>query len=945
MILFSQMKTLLFSLLAFVSLSVSAGIVAPEPEPEPKLLFSTYSLGIIGDDKSIFDLQMQEALDHYHRTGDALYASPGFRITPLHAAAAAHQLALVQVLLAKGADPNARLHFPSDRGGEEGRAGEGGCFPADTPLMLALRNISVQLARRGDMYVPHADRAGDVAPVVQALLAAGADPCLPGQGGEGALALCAEGCGCRSADDEDGTNVKNARWEDIAITLIDKGAGGSLKDAAVCFDAGWPRAFARLLDSPQGRSLQGSTELQDAWKEAVMEQGLHYDVFSPELQACGRALKPAPGWLDRPLPSGIRLLPIMASLLDDSDGNERALIAPWPAYVELLVLLLEGGADAHLPLSDDCPACAADYLACAPALRAELAQRGFDLAPPPHRFTPDHAVATLGGIPTAAISDAEVRAHRSILEGIVLAPTKETNAKGRALALLFRDNSARARELFCGMPFWHSAESWGCRHQDSPRIYVSIASLTWAPKVVLPPRWLADTARFAVSLPPGETEAGSMHWSRYWQPQVQAYELIRLLERDRSAEADAVLGELCAEPTPLALRAAAWSARLRREGLPDLRDSELSAWLGISPADFKPGETADELLLLRRADIAAHIISPEPLSRRVASCGDRVARDAPAITQALQQLGAHRATAVFGELLAQGASLGNGLSFKEKMPEGLNAREQRTEALLELELAYSQYLWQHRELLRAVFPPLRGLECEQAATLERELRDALAHYRCTGDARYATPAHRVTALHAAALLHDTGLVEELLARGADPDARLQLVLWYRGDEEAAPHAADTPLTLALRHPASAADAQALCHIVGRLGSTGADFRLPGFRDWGALTCFLDGFENLVRQEEDDAGTPRQRQSVSPWETLAGALIGMGAPADVDDALGLMDWGLPLSYCKLMEGPQGEPLRGHPLLREHLDEHHRNGSYPPELLQAMRRATERPGETH
>ena len=95
--------------------------------------------------------------------------------TPLHLAAQVGDLALVNALVAKGADPNVRTPKSMVPGGARGGGGGGRGGPAgeQTPLMIAAR--------------------GDHEDVLRALVAAGADPSLKAQDGSNLLMAAAGG--------------------------------------------------------------------------------------------------------------------------------------------------------------------------------------------------------------------------------------------------------------------------------------------------------------------------------------------------------------------------------------------------------------------------------------------------------------------------------------------------------------------------------------------------------------------------------------------------------------------------------------------------------------------------------------------------------------------------------------------------------------------------------
>ncbi len=679
--------------------------------------------------------EMQAALDHYRRSGDARYATPAHGVTALHAAAALHQFPLVQELLAKGADPNA-LAFIREREeeengfidedgdgedevdeeeeGEEEEEADGEI--ADTPLTLALSN-----------FISPPAPAAEVRPIVQALLAGGADPAAKGRGVFGVLTACVDGCAAiRYADSEEDDPApdpaEERRWQDIAMLLIDKGAGGSGNEAADCliYSRDWAPVVIHLLASPQGRALQSSPELLE--HIATFAASDDADGSASALLPCARAMRLTPEMLNRPFcVDGERALAMLSESLYKAETEwERDISArefftpgePAPAFVDLLALLLEKGADAQLPMADDgSPVCAADFIACAPAVQAELQRRGFKVAPPPHVFTLENLDALLSDIPLAAISDDEVRAHRELFESCALGRAEfwSVGDAGRALMLLYRLDPEGTRKLVCDRDFWKKPELW--RHG---RRYAAVAgdavdSLREASTLVLPPRWIADVAWLAERVYPGDIKPYSGQdegpFAEVGNPFRLARTLVRLLERDDSAEADAVLEELCARQTPLALRSAAWSARLRRDGLPDLCDSELNLWLGRAAALLPAGQLGPELVLLRRADLAAHSIFPRGLRTRYLFPEDPLAKDTRAVAEALRSLGAPRAAEAYEGALTRPVDdtqdEPDADADYEEEDERIPDDDLRFTALMELEEAYARYFWEHREKLRA----------------------------------------------------------------------------------------------------------------------------------------------------------------------------------------------------------------------------------------------------
>src|SRR5438067_1074004 len=93
--------------------------------------------------------------------------------TTLHLAAQIGDLKLVQALLAKGADPNARTPTASAAAARGGGGGRGAVAGEQTPLMAAAR-------------ADHED-------VLRALVAAGADPTMKAQDGSNLVMAAASG--------------------------------------------------------------------------------------------------------------------------------------------------------------------------------------------------------------------------------------------------------------------------------------------------------------------------------------------------------------------------------------------------------------------------------------------------------------------------------------------------------------------------------------------------------------------------------------------------------------------------------------------------------------------------------------------------------------------------------------------------------------------------------
>ncbi len=103
--------------------------------------------------------------------------------------------------------------------------------------------------------------------------------------------------------------------------------------------------------------------------------------------------------------------------------------------------------------------------------------------------------------------------------------------------------------------------------------------------------------------------------------------------------------------------------------------------------------------------------------------------------------------------------------------------------------------------------------------LNAEARSVVEHYLRTGEVNFASAKRGITMLHIAAASHRLWLVEELLAQGADPNARLR-----QGEQRDV--AGDTPAILAVRAGETETNKDALL-IVKALLAKGANLNLQG----------------------------------------------------------------------------------------------------------------------
>ncbi len=158
-----------------------------------------------------------------------------------------------------------------------------------------------------------------------------------------------------------------------------------------------------------------------------------------------------------------------------------------------------------------------------------------------------------------------------------------------------------------------------------------------------------------------------------------------------------------------------------------------------------------------------------------------------------------------------------------------------------------------------------------------EVRACVAHYLQTGDARYATPEHGITLLHIAAATHRLWLVEQLLAEGADPNARLSQ--------------GDTPAMLAVRAVGLQVSTDALL-IIKALHAAGADLNLTA-DDGGSVLSACNGSSYALK---DISG-----------EELALAIMDMGAQGNTEAARNFAFQGWSTGLRRLLDSPQREAI--------------------------------------
>ncbi len=330
-------------------------------------------------------------LEHFRKTGDARASSPTYRITALHAAVLLQDVELVEELLAKGADPNARPLLPN---------GGGRLIEGAPPILLALERLPVYPRPRLHMM-------DDMQRIAKKLIEAGADVNARNRG-VGVLGQCAN---------HQHTNEPE-EWEEIALEYIRWGATATPEDATRLVGCGWDDALEALLKAPGGKQLvqeSGSRMLAHAacnefhaWKPA--------NITSHGVVRCAQMILEAnPGCVNEvPEDYDKRPLHLATSWHGRHEMNEQNVV--W--YAEFVKLLLRHGADAYCSGDEDDQSCPADHMAEQPALLAALAREGIKLPPPPHRLEKEKLYDQLFNMPLAAVSDEEVCEQWDVLASL-----------------------------------------------------------------------------------------------------------------------------------------------------------------------------------------------------------------------------------------------------------------------------------------------------------------------------------------------------------------------------------------------------------------------------------------------------------------------------------------------------------------------------------------------
>ncbi len=667
-------------------LAAALAFPACKPNAETLLPISASSLPLMDDSaeqqatRRAFLDEANSVVEHYVASGDATYASPTYHITLLHLAAMKHRLALVNELLKEGADPNAVMLLPKYKPNDQGDLV---CelVPCVTPIFAATRYTTEY-------------RQEDAPVLVKALMRAGADINYRDPEGGGVLdcTLCA------------------ADWEGPAMELIDMGAKVQREDVLKLSEYGRYGVLAKILTSAEGEQwLKEPKLLHDLADDIPIYAEGHRKAY-PHVCTCMELIIKNTADLNARNPE-TGMTPLAAATTYLQEVEERGKIYTVSPYADFIKALIEGGADPYAPGSANDLSTPADHLAvyyqrlvtpiydeeerngydefsvqeirdayAAAAygtLRyADENPRGFGFAPPAHRFTAENLEAELIRLPLMVVTDDEVRAHWDALASAVTTPLPETAKRDerdkrellekKAVTLLHRADAARLAATICARPCWQDAAELQKKHGECSRW---LKALREVKEAALPAAPMVEMARAALA-------AG--------KPGI-ARQLIRLLDRCPAEEAAPLLEELCADATPLALRAPAWSVKLTREGLPAFGNGEKEIydwWSNTLNKEYKY-QMPDALGIAKEAEDGTRRPALRTEELPMSKLGD-VPSDvhSESESRALRAVGATLAADVYDAAGKDGAKASDA---------------QKVEALLEAEYAIDRYIWKHRE--------------------------------------------------------------------------------------------------------------------------------------------------------------------------------------------------------------------------------------------------------
>ena len=330
--------------------------------------------------------------------------------------------------------------------------------------------------------------------------------------------------------------------EDLFLYLLDKGASaGNINPLTAAAAMHWVETLRRLVAE------------QALPPEALAEacSGAHEDDGARE--ECLRLLLEAGADPNSRLADNTPALMLLAAELSTDEAA--------PDLPQLLTLLLEKGADSTLQAeepSEWAGLCAADLLAADPELAAELREQGYTIPEVPLLIREGETLAC--DIRRSALRRDENKAE-------LLAPFADTLARAlqqgsvrgelaaEAICLLAEVDTERAARVVLTLPLWSELSLW----ESSDNLFI-IRAIAEDTALQLPAQALLATAHML-------SQGGKAR---------EAAAVTELMER--SPDADALLAELC-DAEDAAIRTAAWTVRLHREGLPDAKSGSVAEWL------------------------------------------------------------------------------------------------------------------------------------------------------------------------------------------------------------------------------------------------------------------------------------------------------------------------------------------------------------------------------
>ncbi len=609
-----------------------------------------------GEDETDLTDEARELVAHYLETGEVNYATPKHGLTMLHLAALTHRLWLVEQLLAEGADPNARLHSKEGMG--------------DTPILLALSSVS--WSHPND----------DALLIIKALVQHGAGINL--EGSSRVLGMATRDYSVRRGQ------LNN---EGLVMELMKLGAKAGYTDLANFTNYGWSRALQALMASPEWPELRQDLARVLHWS-AVTFQGESEQLECLKLLLQHATEKDVKGTTQaNPLYSLTSDIPTESC--GDDGGQKEA------NYAEFASQLITHGAAPLSPGGEFGRSCAADHIALYPWMVELLQERGHNLVAPAHRLTPGTLAEQLLDIPAGAFRKEELVEQYATIAGIFSAPVVLVDHQGealrlhhgiqlegaerdeamrrgglrryreacaRALELLTRVDSHHTNALLMALPCWKDPAAWN-EGDSLEAARGMLHALQETPGVIIPAQWLVDSAR-------AMEQAG--------KPEV-AHAFVRLLARDPSSKT--LVEELCSEATALPLRAAAWCCKLEQEELPapgSLDDWTEGLFYRVDSERYPEIFTA---LSAEQSGGGYAKIVPEQIFYVTES-----PHASDEVLAALRSIGAPLTAAYCGSEATAPIA-----------PEIAEMKEKHgmiVAAGLELELALSRYIWQHRDVFR-----------------------------------------------------------------------------------------------------------------------------------------------------------------------------------------------------------------------------------------------------